>query len=461
VILYQEQVMSIASLLGGFTMGEADILRRAMGKKKPQEIMALREQFLAGAGRNGLDQATASALFDLMENFAGYGFNKSHSAAYALISYQTAYLKAHYPVEYMCAFLSSVIDHQERVVFYLKECRRLGISILPPDINESDENFTVSEGKIRFGLGAIKNVGETAVRAIIEARREGRFVSVMDFFRRVDPRHLNKRVLENLVLAGAFDGLGMSRRETLSVLEQCLALGAGMREAAASPQLTLFGAESVAVEDPAPAEPGEFPPAERLRREKEVLGFYVSGNPLAEYREVLPLYITHELGQVAELEDGARVHVAGIVSAVKKHRNKKGEAWASLVLEDFSAKVAAVVFPAVFRRQGACLQADGAVLAEARVMRGEEGVKLAIEGVAAVPAAVNALHVAVGEQLDADAGRERLLAVLARHRGAVPVYLRLPGRRVLKLDPSWWVRASVELKQELGEVCGPRNVWFA
>ena len=173
--------MQIASRLADFTMGEADGLRRAMGKKKPEELAAQREKFVTGAVSHKIDEATAAHLFDLMESFAGYGFNKSHAAAYALISYQTAYLKAHYPVEYMCSFLSSVIDHQDKVVFYIKECQKLGIPILPPDINESFENFTVAQGGIRFGLGAIKNVGHGAVHTIVQARKEGGFTSLFDF----------------------------------------------------------------------------------------------------------------------------------------------------------------------------------------------------------------------------------------------------------------------------------------
>ena len=244
--------MQIASHLGNFTMGEADLLRRAMGKKKPEEIRALRQKFIQGAQDNDISTATAEHLFELMENFAGYGFNKSHSAAYGLISYQTAYLKAHYPAEYMTAFLGSIIEHQEKIVFYAQECKRLGISVLPPDINESRQNFTFTGEGIRFGLGAIKNVGGGAVKAILEARKSRVFTSLFDFCQRVDLVQINKRILDHLIYAGCFDSLNITRKAALSIADECIKLAAEIKANSNSLQGSLFGSSVLAVSEPVP-----------------------------------------------------------------------------------------------------------------------------------------------------------------------------------------------------------------
>jgi DNA polymerase-3 subunit alpha len=324
-VLYQEQVMRVAGELADFTMGEADGLRRAMGKKKPAVIKAQREKFITGALKHNIDEAVASRIFDIMESFAGYGFNKSHSAAYAVLTYQTAYLKAYYPVEYMCAFLTSVIDHQERVVFYLKECRLMGINVLPPDINESYENFTVAQGGIRFGLGAIKGIGLNAVKSIVEARRDGAFTSILDFCRRVDLSQINKRIVENLIVAGCFDSLGISRKQALSIMDECMDMAVRIKESECSSQLSLFGDSLEIIEEPIPAFNGEYEPHERLSREKEVLGFYVSQNPLDEFREVLPLITTSELAQFQSEEEEVYVRVAGMVVNLNRRISKKGD----------------------------------------------------------------------------------------------------------------------------------------
>ncbi|MGE5397457.1 MAG: DNA polymerase III subunit alpha, partial [Chitinophagales bacterium] len=376
VILYQEQVMQIASQLAGFSMGEADGLRRAMGKKKPKEIIEQRDKFVQGASNNKIKEDVASYLFDLMVNFAGYGFNKSHSAAYAMVTYQTAFLKAHYPVEYMCAFLTSVIDNQDRVVFYIKECRRLGIEILPPDINESLHTFTVSMGRIRFGLGAIKNVGEAAISSIIAARKKGPFTSLFDFCQRVDLRQVNKRVLENLILAGCFDGLEGSRRENLAIMDECLELATRMRETQDSGQLSLFGAEDRMPDEPKLIPLGEFPAREKLKREKEVLGFYVSQTPLEEYREVLPLVAADTTAELTHMEDGSAVRMAGLALEARNKRNKKGESWGTFTLEDFAGRVEVMVFPSIYRSCCDTIKGEGAITLEGKLINNEEELKV-------------------------------------------------------------------------------------
>lgn len=460
VILYQEQVMSIASRLADFTMGEADVLRRAMGKKKPEELMAQRSKFIQGSAGHGISERIASGLFDLMESFAGYGFNKSHSAAYALICYQTAYLKAHYPVEYMCAFLSSVIDNQDRVVFYSQECHRLNIDLLPPDINESLEDFTVVGDKIRFGLGAIKNVGDSAVRSIITARQKGQFTSLLDFCRRVDLRQVNKRVVENLILAGAFDSLGLSRREAMAIVNQCLELAASINEVAASNQLTLFGSEVMTVEEPRPPRSGEYDIREKLKMEKEVLGFYVSGNPLEEYREMLPYITTHEITDLNSLKDGTYIRLAGMISGLKRSRTRKGEPWARFDLEGFNGRVEAMVFPSTYRRQASHLESDTAVLIEGRVMNREEVPRIVVNHVYPVAEHIEGLHIRLPEDAADSCSPQELMAALAEYPGDIPVYVRLSMRRGRRMNRQWWVEVNLGLKRKLGAMYGQENVWF-
>ncbi|HHV77726.1 MAG TPA: DNA polymerase III subunit alpha [Syntrophothermus lipocalidus] len=462
VILYQEQVMRIASELADFSMGEADVLRRAMGKKKPDELAAQRNKFVEGAYRNGIDRETASSLFELMEHFAGYGFNKSHSAAYALVSYQTAYLKAHYPVEYMCAFLTSVIDNQDRVVYYLKECKRMGMDILPPDINESFENFTVAGGRIRFGLGAIKNVGINAVRSIIEARKEGRFSSLLEFCLRVDLRQLNKRVMENLILAGAFDSLGLKRKEALSLLDECLALAVEVRAAMDSAQPSLFvdDAAATVVQDPVPRSKGEFSVQEKLKKEKEVLGFYVSQNPLEEYREVIPYLMSHEISELSKLDEGQVVRIVATVTAMKRSRSKKGEPWARLVLEDFTGKVEAVVFPTVYRQHYRQIKLDTALVIEGKVIHRDDSVEVAVNQVYPVSHELKELHIQVSNAAGTGNSKSELVRILGGYSGEIPVYLRLSANKVIRLDKNLWVQPSLALKQQLSSLYGRGNVWF-
>ncbi len=462
VILYQEQVMRIASELGNFTMGEADVLRRAMGKKKPEELAAQRNKFVQGALRNGLDEKTASQLFDLMEHFSGYGFNKSHSAAYALVSYQTAYLKAHYPVEYMCAFLTSVIDNQDRVVYYLRECKRMGIQILPPDINESFENFTVTAGRIRFGLGAIKNVGISAVRSIIEARKEGKFASLMDFCLRVDLKQLNKRMIENLILAGAFDSLGLKRKEALSLLGDCLATALEVKTVQDSAQACLFAEDAAAclAQDPEPRVKGEFSVKEKLKKEKEVLGFYVSQNPLEEYREVVPYLASHEIREIFRLAEGQAVRLAVIVTAVKNGRTKKGEPWARLVLEDFTGKVEAILFPKVYRRYHRQITTDAALIVEGKILHSDDAVEVAVNSVYSISRELKELHIQLPNVAANKTTRQDLVNLLQRHSGNIPVYLRVSEGKVIRLDKTLWVQPSLLLKERLCALYGQENVWF-
>lgn len=460
VILYQEQVMQIASDLADFTMGEADVLRRAMGKKKPEELAAQRDKFIAGAARNGIDEATAAHLFDLMESFAGYGFNKSHAAAYALVSYQTAYLKAHYPVEYMCAFLSSVIEHQDKVVFYIKECQRLGIAILPPDINESFENFTAAKEGIRFGLGAIKNVGQSAVRNIVQARKKGKFTSLFDFCCRVDTAIINKRILENLIVAGCFDSLGITRKQALSIMEQCVDLAAQIHRSQESQQASLFGDTMSLVEEPVIRVKGEIPRRELLAREKEVLGFYVSENPLDQYRDLLPLVTTHQIADLGAQDEETYVRLAGLMLNLQRRMSKKGESYARFYLEDQSGRMEMMVFPSAYRSNVQFLQDDQPVIVEGYYDTRDEEPKLAVRRIFPLPHELTQLHVRIADNGENGDSSNKLLQVLTRFPGPLDVIIYRPGRKPLLLSERWRIKPDLALKQELIGLYGKNNVWF-
>ncbi|MEN3186819.1 MAG: DNA polymerase III subunit alpha [Atribacterota bacterium] len=362
VIVYQEQVMKIASEMAGFTLGQADILRRAMGKKKPEVMREQREKFIQGALAKGHDQSTAETIFDLIEYFAGYGFNKSHSAAYAVISYQTAYLKAHYPTEYLAACLTSNASDSDKVAKFIAECKRLGIQILPPDINESLANFTVvGEGKIRFGLAAIKNVGESAIAEVLARRRESRFRNVFDFVERVDLRVINKRVLESLVKAGAFDTLHPNRAQLLVSLEEIVASFAKKKKTRTS-QISLFGGQNATPEPyPELKDVEEMGRQDLLRMEKEMLGFYVSDHPLREISLRYPHLTTVPLGRLGSIKQAVKVKILGVVSGFRRVVTKTGGEVYFVSLEDETGSVEVIFFPS-FREEIQPYLSSGRVL---------------------------------------------------------------------------------------------------
>ncbi len=353
VILYQEQVMQIASRLANFSLGEADILRRAMGKKIPEVMKAQRERFLQGTRENGIDDEKANRIFDQMEKFALYGFNKSHSAAYAFISYQTAYLKAHYPLEFMASLMNSVLSNSDKIVKLINECRAKNIPVLPPDINSSDWGFTVIEEKIRFGLGAVKNVGESAVEAILEARSKGGpFLSIYDFCERVDSQKVNRRVIEQLIKCGAFDSIHPNRAQVMNALEDALNQAQVIQKEKQSGQksiLTLLGAKqrsSISSIKLPECEPWDVKTT--LKYEKETLGFYVSSHPLDLYKDMLKHICTGNSEDLEKMPDGAEVVLAGILSLTKDVTTRKGEKMGFFTLEDKEGIVEVVAFPEVY-----------------------------------------------------------------------------------------------------------------
>ncbi|MFQ5672821.1 MAG: DNA polymerase III subunit alpha [Nitrospinales bacterium] len=378
VILYQEQVMKIASVLAGFTLGDADLLRRAMGKKKPEEMEKQREKFYQGCSQNKIPPKKAEKIFTLMEKFAGYGFNKSHSAAYALVSYQTAYLKAHYPLPFFGALITSDMDNTDKVIRYINVCRELNIKVMPPDVNESFEGFTISQNKLLFGLGAIKNVGSSAIETIIEARtRQGRFSSLDDFCVRVDLRSVNKRVIESLIKSGALDSLGESRAAMMLNLQSVMDHAQGRQKDQLVGQSSMFDVleEEAAGETSEPAVE-EWTDRERLSFEKETLGFYISGHPLTRFQREISLFADANTADLPETGNGKVVSLCGVPRKITPRTTKKGDKMANVTLEDLHGTVEVTVWPEVYAAAKDFLASDDPLLVKGKVETGDNSCKL-------------------------------------------------------------------------------------
>ena len=371
-ILYQEQIMQIASAVAGFTLGEADLLRRAVGKKKRELLAEQRHAFVSGAVQNGYEEELANQLYDLIVRFADYGFNRSHSAAYALISYRMAYMKANHPVAFLAALLTMAQGNVEKVAEYIEDCRRHAAVVLPPDINRSDSGFQVEGEGIRFGLTAIKNVGVQAIRHILAEREKGAFISLVDVCHRLDQRVCNRRVLEALIRSGALDSLPGHRAAMLAGLDAALEWGQRQRRMAeAGEQLDLLGMGGDRADDRPPALPDvpSWTRHEMLAQEKELLGFHLSGHPLDEYRELCLHPSVTPLHQLVDVSDKQQVRLAGIVSSVRRITTKKGQPMAFVQLEDWRSRIEVVVFPGVYHHAASALERGEALLIEGKVER--------------------------------------------------------------------------------------------
>jgi DNA polymerase-3 subunit alpha len=356
VIVYQEQVMQIANRLAGYSLGEADLLRRAMGKKKAEEMAQQRERFVQGANQRGFSPRKIEKIFDLMAQFAGYGFNKSHSAAYALLAYHTAYLKTHFPVEFMAALLTSVTGSTDDVVKYINECREMGIAVEPPDINVSDANFTPHGPAIRFGLAAVKNVGHNAIESIVAGRKTlGKYRTIFEFCENVDLRLLNKRVVESLIKSGAMDSMG-SRAALMSILDKAMDRAQKAQRDAESGQHGLFGVfnqeEVHENNDRLPKVP-DWDEHRRLAAEKEILGFFITGHPLEKYKDKLEDFRALATEDICALKNSTgkdEIYAGGVIVNVRVLKSKKGEFYAQAQFEDMSGSVDMLVFPEAYRR---------------------------------------------------------------------------------------------------------------
>ena len=386
VILYQEQVMKIAGVLANYSMADADGLRKAMGKKIAAMMEEHRTLFLKGAKENNLDVKKASELFDLMEKFGGYGFNKSHSAAYALICFQTAYLKAHYPREYMAALMTSEMSNSDSVVKFMDECRNMAMEVLPPDINESDAVFTVTDSAIRFGLAAVKNVGSAAIESIVASRNdEGKFASIFDFCERVNLGKVNKRVMEALIRCGAFDSTGAKRSQLMTVVEAALEHGNRIQKEKADSQMDLFadmeGGSTAPITLPKLPDIDEWDSNELLALEKETLGFYITGHPLEKYQEIMSKFASVNSITVQETRDKQMLRMGGTIRPTKVLHTKKGDLMAFTVLEDVQGSVEVVVFPELYAKSSQIIAEEAAVIVQGEVQRKENNVKLLAESI--------------------------------------------------------------------------------
>ncbi len=468
VILYQEQVMQIANRLAGFSLGDADILRRAMGKKKPEEMAAQREKFLAGCQVHRVPAKKAEKIFDLMAEFAGYGFNKSHSCAYAYLAYQTAWLKTHYPVEFMAAMLTSETGNTEKVVKYINEARSMGITVLPPDVNSSDVDFTPVKDQIRFGLRAIKNVGENTVRGILAARESlGRLITFFGFCESVDSRLLNKRVLESLVRAGAMDGLDGHRAQMISVIDRAIERAQKLQRAKESGQHGLFGGGAAAADVPPPEalpEVPEWSEHELLAAEYSVLGFYVSGHPLDKYAGRLQDLKAVELSTIEGRRNGEDIVVAGIIVQSRPMRSRRGARWSILTLQDRTGVIDALVFPDAFQKLEPILKAATPLLVKARVAVEDVGTRLIVSEARVLDQvadrAPSLLRVRVGLNLFHNGELDRLRDIFSSYPGRCRVEFELVGDDGAEatLELGSMIQPANELVEAVRGICGPDSV---
>ncbi|MEM9292336.1 MAG: DNA polymerase III subunit alpha [Acidobacteriota bacterium] len=470
VIVYQEQVMLIAVEVAGFTMAEADILRKAMGKKKIEMMEEQKQKFLAGAERLGRDVEACSQLWDYIEPFAGYGFNKSHSVAYALVAYRTAYLKAHYPVAFMAAMLNSEMSSADGVAKYIVECGEMGIEVLPPEINRSDWWFTVEGDNVRFGLGGIKGIGEGAVDAMLEARKaKGRFDSFGHFLSHVDFTALNRRVLECLVDSGSFDDLHDNRRALHLVMDRTIDWARGQHQDRASGQVSLFGG-SMADTGPRPdPQAPAWPERERLKREKLTLGLYLTGNPLSEYTKELGRFSLLSIAEIKEGSIDGSVQVGGLVTRLRKMKIKTGKNAGKMmgrfVLEDLTGSVPVAVFAKQLAQFGFLLEDERVVVVQGQARDRGGDIEMTVEEIRGVELESERL-VSVDVRVPGRCATETLLKlrdVLIEHPGRVPVCLRLwlPDlNRTVEVEPrkGMTVSYSADLKDEVEALLGPGSI---
>ena len=451
VILYQEQVMQIVRTLAGFTLGQADILRRAMSKKKAEILLAQKENFLRGCESNGVSKSLAEKIFELLSHFADYGFNKSHSAAYGLLAWQTAYLKAHYPAEYMAAMMSGTPD-ADKVTGYIELSRKMGINVLAPDINFSEGYFTVEGGAIRFGLSAIKTVGEAAVTNILNERTFGKFRSLADFCGRLDVKKVPRRSLENLIKCGAFDSLDKRRTALLESLDSAMAAGIKRQLERNSGAINLFGADDLHGANAEIPDVKERSPKEILAWEKETLGFYMSGHPLETFREKFSAFKScKDLGRFA----GKRVKVGGIITDVRRVTTKKGDSMAFIKLEDFDGEIDVTIFPKIFYEAFKVALIDEIVVVEGRVETSGDAIQILADKVTEAETYAADFWLTIPAPLETPATIGELRKIFSRHEGWSQVFLNRSGKWK-KLDKK--ISDSPALRDELKKLLGAENV---
>ena len=462
--------MQVCQRAAGFSLGMADILRRAMGKKKESEMQAMCAKFIEGCIKKGHNEEIAKNIWANIEKFAGYGFNKSHSAAYAILAIRTAYLKANFPVEFMAANLTSEMGSADRVSELIGECRTMGIKVLPPDVNSSLMNFSVDKGAIRFGLGAIKGVGTVAAEAIIKAGQQEPFTSLSDFCERVGT-HVNRRILEALCQSGAFDGFGLKRSQLFTTLDQAMNQASAAVKDRERGQANFFDILANDADQPAqsnaPEDIPEWPMREILRYEKELLGFYVTGHPLDEHRRVLETFSSTSLSKLANQPDGQGVRLGGLItSVVRKVSKRDGRPWAIVVLEDFSGSAEALVFSETYAAVAPLLEPEQVIFIEGHVSkRDDERVSLQVQKVLPLNTVeeqyTDELLVGVNGKQASTETLEALRRLLAEHRGHTRTLLALgmgEGQHaVVELGRRYQISYNETVRQGLRRLLGERS----
>lgn len=464
VIVYQEQVMQIASELADFSLGDADILRRAMGKKKPEEMAKQKEKFMAGAKMKKVPLDKAQKIFDLMAKFAEYGFNKSHSAAYALVSYYTAYLKTHYTVEFMASLLTHDMSNTDKILLYISESKEHGIEVLGPNINASEREFSVEgQEKIRFGLAAVKGVGDAAIASIIEERdKEGSFTSIFDFCERVDLRRVNKKVIESLIKCGAFDALHEDRHSLFAGIDSAMEWGANKRRDTQLGQTTMFDLMPEQHSKPQLPKVNLWREPEKLAFEKEALGFYLSGHPLSPYREQIKRLASFDTQNCNKAPDKSEVALCGIVASLKEIRTKKGKRMGFIRLEDMEGSIEVVVFNEVYESSFNLLQSEQPIYVTGEVNHNEDSIKILAREILSLEEMrlrkSRSVHLKVNSELMSSNGFQHLKKILEKHPGRLPIFIHLSKTEqvtVLELPPDLHIHLSenfiFDIEQLLGQ----------
>jgi DNA polymerase-3 subunit alpha len=477
VIVYQEQVMAIANRMAGFSLGQADLLRRAMGKKKHDEMAKQKELFIEGATKNGFTATKAEKIFDQMAYFAGYGFNKSHSAAYAVVTFQTAYLKANFPTEFMAALLTIEMGNMDKMVGYFTDCRELGIPILPPDVNESQKNFNVVDKSIRFGLAAIKNVGGAAVELIIASREaDGAFSSFLDFCTRVDLQKVNKRVLEGLIKVGAFDSMKAVRAQLMAGMDPILEEASSIQRERELGQTNLFAAFD---EKPATSSSGstwsrplpqikEWSQEQLLQYERQLTGFYITAHPLTRHAEAIRLLATHHSGTLHEAPEGKEVKLCGVIGNIKSTTTKKGNRMAYLQIEDLQGLVEVIVFPELFKNAEEFIVADAVIHITGTVDKMDTGARIKATKLEPLhnlqTKAVKRVTLRLQEHPDTWVNLPKLQEVLRKHPGSAPISFQFQLSSNLEADstpiPDLTVLPSEHLVDDIERILGKESVTF-
>ncbi|WP_163339593.1 DNA polymerase III subunit alpha [Desulfopila sp. IMCC35008] len=447
VIVYQEQVMKIANILASYSLGDADILRRAMGKKIPEVMDQEKVKFMKGALKNEVPEDKAEYIFDLMAKFAGYGFNKSHSAAYALVSYQTAYLKAHYPAQFMAALLSCDMTNTDKVVNYINECREHNIEVLPPDVNESFKDFTVIDDRVRFGLAAVKNVGESALDSIIEEReKNGKFTSLSNFCNRVDSRRVNSRVIEALIKSGSLDSFGYKRSQYMAVLDTAMEQAKAVQRDLQSGQMSLFSVapqaeeSSTELNETVMPDIPEWDERTRLAREKETVGFYITGHPLDDALVEIKTITDSDIHNLENWGNEQPVRIGGLIRNCKRLKSKRGDPMAFITVEDIMETVEVIVFPDTYSRCEQILDSPDPVIIQGTVQQDERGPKIIADSIDYLPEAREKYTEKVIIRLDADkVNRQQIEQVkkkLYQFHGSCPILLTLhfPGQGEVDIE---------------------------